>query len=230
GRMDRHRGDHPQGRPCRGRGPYRRRVRGHPRRPGRGRVRRQPSPARAGRGRGMSGVAHLAHDWFPRPLPANVVLGERSWLYSAYAFLHCRSRRPCAVRIGCDTGVYPGSFFDLGPRGEVSVGDFCTLVGAVFACNTRVLIEDHVFIAHEVTFADSFAAVPGAGPDGEDGPQTSIVIGENSWVAARVVLLAGCRVGTGAIIGAGTVVDFEVPPYAIVAGSPARVVGSCAPS
>jgi acetyltransferase-like isoleucine patch superfamily enzyme len=170
----------------------------------------------------------LSHDWFPRPLPANVMLGERSWLYSAYAFLHCRSRRPWAVRVGRDTGVYHGSFFDLGPSGEVQVGDYCTLVGAVFACNSRVVIEDYVFVAHEVTFADGFAATPAAGAEGE--PETSIVLGEGSWVGARAVLLRGARVGPGAIIGAATVVDFDVPPYAIVAGNPARVVGSCAPS
>ena len=172
----------------------------------------------------------LDHDWFPRPLPPNVVIGERSWLYSAFAFLHYRSRRPCGVRVGRDSGIYHGSFFDLGPAGEVEVGDFCTLVGAVIACNSRVVIGDYVFIAHEVTLADGFAAVPGAGTDGTGEPGTSIVIGENSWIGARAVLLAGARIGHGAIVGAAAVVGFEVPPFAIVAGNPARVVGSCAPS
>jgi acetyltransferase-like isoleucine patch superfamily enzyme len=178
----------------------------------------------------MSRRPTLDHDWFPRPLPTNVVMGERSWLYSSFAFLHYRSRRPCGVRIGRDSGVYHGSFFDLGPGGEVEIGDYCTLVGAVIACNTRVVIEDYVFVAHEVTFADGFAATPGAGPDHSGEPLTSIVLGDNSWVGARAVLLAGARVGRGAIVGATTVVDCEVPPFAIVAGNPARVVGRCGPS
>jgi acetyltransferase-like isoleucine patch superfamily enzyme len=169
----------------------------------------------------------LPHDWFPRPVPANVAVGDRSWVHSAYAFVHCRSRRPVAVRIGRDSGVYRGSFFDLGPRGEVVIGDFCTLVGAVFACNSRVEIGDYTFVAHEVTFADDGAAMPGSGTDGE--PTTSIVLGEASWVGARAVLLAGARIGAGAIVGAGAVVDFVVPPAAIVAGNPARVVGRCGP-
>ena len=171
----------------------------------------------------------LDHDWFPRPLPPNVVIGERSWIYSAFAFLHYRSRRRSGVRVGRDTGIYHGSFFDLGPAGEVEIGDFCTLVGAVIACNSRVVIENYVFIAHEVTLADGFAAVPGAGPEGGE-PETSIGIGANSWIGARAVLLAGARIGRGAIIGAAAVVSFDVPPFAIVAGNPARVVGSCAPS
>jgi len=174
----------------------------------------------------MSVPTQLDHDWFPRQVPANVAIGERSWLYSAFAFLHYRSRRPCGVRVGHDTGVYHGSFFDLGPRGEVTIGDFCTLVGAVFACDSRVEIGDYVFVAHEVTLADGFAAVPGAG-SGDGEPATSIVLGQSCWVGARSVLLAGARIGEGAIIGAGTVVDFEVPPFAIVAGNPARLVGSC---
>jgi acetyltransferase-like isoleucine patch superfamily enzyme len=166
----------------------------------------------------------LAHDWFPRPLPANVVLGERCWLYSTFAFLHYRSRRPCGVRVGADSGVYHGSFFDLGPDGEVEIGRFCTLVGALIACNSRVVIGDYVFIAHEVTLADGFAATPGGAAGG-----AGIVIGENCWIGARSVLLGGARVGAGAIVGAAAVVDFAVPPFAVVAGNPARVVGSCAP-
>ena len=48
----------------------------------------------------MSAV-RLTHDWYPDPLPANVTIGERSWLHSSYAFLHCRAR-PGAVKIGRD--------------------------------------------------------------------------------------------------------------------------------
>jgi len=50
----------------------------------------------------MSESESLAHDWFPRALPDNVVIGERSWLYSSFAFLHYRSDQPCGVRIGSD--------------------------------------------------------------------------------------------------------------------------------
>ena len=82
---------------------------------------------------------------------------------------------------------------------------------------------------HEVTFADGFAATPGPGSDNDGRPETNIVLGENCWVGARTVLLAGTRIGTGSIIGAGTVVDFDVPPYVVVAGNPARVVGSTIP-
>src|SRR5262245_36658244 len=84
---------------------------------------------------------HMTHDWFPEPLPENVFLGERCWLYSSFAFRHYRSCRPRGVDVKHDTGIYNGTFFDLGPRGEVSIGSFCTLVGAIICCNTRVVIR-----------------------------------------------------------------------------------------
>jgi acetyltransferase-like isoleucine patch superfamily enzyme len=172
----------------------------------------------------------LDHDWFPRPLPEYVSLGERTWCYSSFAFAHCRSRRPLAVRVGHDTGIYVGTFFDLGPDGEVEIGDFCTLVGAIICTNAKVVISNYAFVAHEVTLADSFAATPGR-PVARAATQNPVMIsvGPNCWISARAVLLAGASIGEGAIVGAATVVDFEVPPYAIVAGSPARVVSWAKP-
>ena len=159
--------------------------------------------------------ATLAHDWFPQPVPDNVSLGPRTWLYSVYAFRHYRSQRPVGVKTGHDTGLYHGTFFDLGPNGEVSIGDYCAVVGAIFACDHRIEIHDYAFIAHEVVFADHFAVVPPDGradadnaAAGQTPPRTSILIGENVWIGARAVLLDGARVGEGAIVGAAATVDF----------------------
>jgi len=171
----------------------------------------------------------LGHDWFDRPVPDNVRIGPDSWLHSAYAFLHNRSRQTCALSIGRNTGIYQGSFFELGPRGEVRIGDYCTLVGVIIASNGRVLIGNYAFLAHEVVIADHFAAAPwrhGADsiePAAEAEP--FVVLGDDVWIGARATLLKGARIGSGAVVGAGTVVDFEVPPGAVVAGNPARIVG-----
>ena len=167
----------------------------------------------------------LAHDWFPRPLPGNVSLGERSWWYSSFGCLHYRSRRPRGVTVGKDTGIYHGTFFDLGPDGEVEIGDFCTVVGAIISTNSRVIIRDYVFIAHEVVIADSWAAMPwGTGRGAPARSAREITIGANSWIGARAVLLPGASIGEGAIVGAAAIVDFPVPPLATAAGNPARVV------
>jgi acetyltransferase-like isoleucine patch superfamily enzyme len=175
----------------------------------------------------------LPDDWFPRPLPSSLVLGDGSWLYSAFAFIHCRSRRPCAVAVGRRSGIYIGSLFELGPNAEVTIGDYCTFVGVIVATNGRVRVGDYCFFAHEVVIADTpFARPP---PDSDDEtaaggePETCVEIGDDVWVGTGAVILKGARIGRGAIIGAAAVVDFEVPDYAVVAGNPAAVVGYAHP-
>lgn len=135
----------------------------------------------------MSAGHTLAHDWFPRAIPDNVVIGDRSWLYSAYAFLHYRSRRPCGVRIGHDSGIYHGSFFELGSDGEVEIGHYCSIVGAVISTNRRVVIGDYSLIAHEVVLADADAAVPGG-----RGTGPGIELGRN----CRVITAQSVRMAT----------------------------------
>src|SRR5581483_7981427 len=170
----------------------------------------------------------LPHDWFPRPVPGNVRIGERSWFYSAFGCLHLRSRLAHAVSVGRDSGIYNGTFFDLGPTGEVQIGDYCTIVGAIFCANSRIVIGDYTFIAHDVVLADSAFGIPfeerSDRPAASTSGTTTINVGNNCWIGARAVLLAGAVLGEGAIVGAGAVVDCEVPAYTLAAGNPARIV------
>ena len=52
-----------------------------------------------------------------------------------------------------------------------------------------------------------------------------VVVEEDVWIASNVTILAGVTIGRGAIVGAGSVIRSNVPPYAIVLGNPAKVVG-----
>jgi phosphonate metabolism protein (transferase hexapeptide repeat family) len=51
-----------------------------------------------------------------------------------------------------------------------------------------------------------------------------VTIGHDVWLGHGAVVLAGNRVGTGAVVAAGAIVTKDVPAYAIVAGNPARVI------
>lgn len=53
---------------------------------------------------------------------------------------------------------------------------------------------------------------------------TDIIINEDVWIGTRVTLLAGTVLGRGCIVGAGSIVNKEIPPYALVVGSPARII------
>ena len=53
---------------------------------------------------------------------------------------------------------------------------------------------------------------------------TDIIIEEDCWVGTGAKLLAGTHLGRGCIVGAGSIVNKEVPPYALVVGSPAKIV------
>ena len=52
-----------------------------------------------------------------------------------------------------------------------------------------------------------------------------VIIEEDVWLAANVTLLSGVHVGRAAIVGAGSVCRCNIPPYAIVTGNPAKIIG-----
>lgn len=56
--------------------------------------------------------------------------------------------------------------------------------------------------------------------------ETDIIIEEAVWIGANCTLLAGAHIGRGAIIGACSMVNKEIPPYAVAVGSPAKVIAS----
>ena len=172
----------------------------------------------------------LAHDWYPGEVPANVTIGERSWLYSSFAFVHHRSERDPSVRIGPDCGLYKGTHFDLGPQGQVEIGRCCTVNGATFSSNDRIVIGDYTLIAYGVVIAEAAFAVPPdartvVGDESRMESQREVRIGDDAWIGTRAVVLGGSTVGNGSVVGAAAVIDGEVPDYAIAAGNPARIVG-----
>src|SRR3954453_12421977 len=171
---------------------------------------------------------YLQHDWFSQPLPSNVSLHESTWLYSTYAFVHYGSKQPLGLRVGSDTGLYHGTFFDIGPEAEVEIGKYCSLVGVIFATNGHVTVEDYTFIAHEVVIADQPWASPVGGAIEDRTVEHNRItrvrqhIGRNVWIGARAAIIGSVRIGEGAIIGAGAVVTDDVPPYTLCVGNPMK--------
>ena len=53
-----------------------------------------------------------------------------------------------------------------------------------------------------------------------------LIIEDNVWIGYKVTIIGGITIGTGAIIGANSVVTKDIPPYSVAAGIPARVIKS----
>ncbi len=137
--------------------------------------------------------------WMSR-CPANVRLGEGSWIYSAFAFLHYFEPRPVG-RGSVTTPVSTTAPSSTSARkGEVEVGDYCSIVGAIISTNGRVSIGDYTFIAHEVVIADHPFATPP--PAARSATRAGPRLGDDVWVGMGAVILGSVTIGDGAVVAA----------------------------
>jgi acetyltransferase-like isoleucine patch superfamily enzyme len=103
-------------------------------------------------------------------------------------------------------------------------------------CPTLMAAKSTIRIGNKVMFGPHVTLIGGGHNTAEvgrfmtdvtekhPGDDLGIVIEDDVWVGTRAVILRGVTVGRGSIVGAGSVVTKNVPPYAIVAGCPARVI------
>ena len=99
-----------------------------------------------------------------------------------------------------------------------SVGKFCSL-----ARNVDIGGFDHDY--HKITTMPMFRFKQlSGGGNPEVGEKELCMVGNDVWIAAGTQILHKVSVGDGAVIGGGAVVTKDVPPYAIVAGVPARII------
>jgi acetyltransferase-like isoleucine patch superfamily enzyme len=105
-----------------------------------------------------------------------------------------------------------------------SIGPWSRIYGA--RIGEKVLIGPHVTIFKDNHRYDDLDRP--IGDQGYSDPQPP-VIGDWSWIGERAIVLPGRTVGRAAIVAAGAVVTQDIPPFAIVGGNPARVLGSRLP-
>jgi acetyltransferase-like isoleucine patch superfamily enzyme len=112
--------------------------------------------------------------------------------------------------------------------GTLRIGDRTFINSGVSICAQRsVTIGEGCAIGNYTLIMDTdFHAVEDYRKQGEAEP---VVIEEGVWLAARVTVLKGVRIGRGAVVAAGAVVTRDVPPHTLVGGVPARVIRSLDP-
>lgn len=128
---------------------------------------------------------------------------------------------------GCEIGdnTKIGAFVEI--QKNALIGKNCKISSHTFICE-GVIVEDNVFIGHNVTFINDLYPRATAG-DGtlqteEDWACGTTMIKKGASIGSSATLLCGITIGENAIVGAGSVVTKSVPPNSVVAGNPARLI------
>lgn len=159
------------------------------------------------------------------------VIDPRAWLHllrlvNYYNYAHIRPKREMTIGPGC--GISPTATFAYGRRIELGARVVIADNSRLWAGpeQARIVIGDDTLIGPNVLITASNYCFDDGQPIHEQSMEAAdITIGADVWIGGGAMILAGCRIGNGAIIGAGTVVTHDVPPFAIVAGVPARAIG-----
>ena len=130
-----------------------------------------------------------------------------------------------AVICPCETM----SFSNSAPTSKLRIGRYCS-IGPHVVTHFTTHPLDHVstsLFTHHLqdrmiqSFTEDHGGEPTAFPFAR---RRAARLGHDVWIGARCLILPGVEIGTGAVVGAGSVVSRPVGPYEVVAGNPARVV------
>ncbi len=152
-------------------------------------------------------------------------------------FRHKRGRHSC-IRRRTRLDVFPWNDFVLGKASTIEdfatinngagplyigehtrIGISCTLIGPVTIGNDVMLAQNIVLSGLNHSYEDI------SKPISLQKQSTSMItIGDEVWIGANVVIVAGVTVGKHSVIAAGSVVTKDVPPFSVVAGNPAKIL------
>jgi len=160
----------------------------------------------------------MSDQLFQRIAP-DVKLGQRVKIFAFTNLYGCT--------IGDDVKI--GTFVEI--QKGARIGSRCKISSHSFICE-GVTLEDEVFIGHSVTFInDRFPrATTGKGQLQSEADWTCVptLVKRGASIGSNSTILCGVTIGEGATVGAGSVVTKDVPPGAVVAGNPARLLKTSA--
>ena len=118
------------------------------------------------------------------------------------------------------------------PSAVLTIGDDFGMTGGSLVCDERITIGDRVWVGANTVIADTDFHPLDPQRRGENplaATTAPITIADDVFIGMNALILKGVTIGARAVVGAGSVVTRDVPPDAIVAGNPARVIGELSP-
>lgn len=145
-------------------------------------------------------------------LYGNINIGEGSKIVQG-VLLSSKSK----IEIGRYTTINGPNTDAIAGINTIKIGSFCSI-----ARNVSIQEFNHDFN----NFTTSFIKQNLTGKIALDTKTSKgdIIIENDVWIGTHCVILSGAHIGTGAVVAANSVVSGVIPPYAIVAGSPAKVI------
>ena len=184
---------------------------------------------------------HIDGDWYSHGIPSNVTIANNVYIDTSFGFAGFHSVQPEALIIDEASGCYDRSSLIVSEVGKIKVGKFTILNGTSLICKKQITIGNHCMLAWGSVLTDSWMDASLYSIEARRlllkktaadplrrypffGEASAIVLEDNCWVGFDSVILPGVRLGRGCVVGCKTIVDRDVPPYAVVTGSPAKIV------
>jgi len=172
---------------------------------------------------------------WPRLIPGGVVIGSGTQLNSAT--VSARDPKGCSLTIGTDSNIEASLVLEQ-QSARISIGSRTHIGGGTLlaaACNIE--IGDDVLIAFEAVIMDHNSHslkfrerrndvrdwISG-NKDWSSVAMAPVTISNKAWIGVRAIVLKGVTIGEGAVVGAGSLVTADVPPWTIVGGNPAKII------
>jgi acetyltransferase-like isoleucine patch superfamily enzyme len=130
-----------------------------------------------------------------------VILGEGVSLNGTVVPIELVTYTSGRIEVGNRTFINYGS--SIAARATVKIGSYCHLGHYTFVMDN----DQHDVVRH--------TELPQSFP---------VIIEDHVWIGSKVVILPGVRIGSRAVVGAGSIVTKDIPPRCVAAGNPARVL------
>ena len=144
-----------------------------------------------------------------------------------YEGVKLASQKGCPVNIGDNVSIEKGVVISTSQTGRiiignnVYIGEYCVLTS-----NKEIEIGDNALISphNDIVDFNHIYQDPTEPVNQQGVVAKKITIQEDAWIGSGSKILMGVTIGKGAVVGAGSIVINDVPPYHVVAGNPAKTI------